>query len=419
MSKIYLLIIPYLIYQIYSDQYYKKNKIRTTTLELIKLMFKSIIDFVLKSLSKIFFLNENSLAKQPIFWIGTLSPLILATWLEYHIIMLDKSLLSITRASDLVKESGLPIYISAVTPMLGVFISNIHRTIQTKAQINKTEIQIEEAAKKNIIDGFYSHVRYITEEFSNIKNDIHIYDIPLHFLSFHIPYAKDTSFYDAFSENKLQDIKIDLTIKHPKSLYHYIYKKSSIISGFSIEVNSVFIEDVREILDNLFYISSELKECIITDNAGYPISITRLKSKDFIAERLSQLLNVNKMNSLLSFNEFNIKCVEPMTIYHIINSLFSLSTIDLGDSDIQLKIEKHIKLQKRYLSKFLEYYGVCILNYTNFIVKILEVIENNDNDIFDKSNTTIQNAKRMISVSEILNYELDTRSHFDKYLKST
>ncbi|MBO1916557.1 hypothetical protein J4727_17645 [Providencia rettgeri] len=76
---------------------------------------------------------------------------------------------------------------------LGVLISSIHKTIQTKKQIQVTEI-------KNISDSFYSHKKYIIEEFNTIKVAHEI-------------------------------IENDIIIKLPNKLYKKLYHKSTVANG--------------------------------------------------------------------------------------------------------------------------------------------------------------------------------------------
>ncbi|WP_311750886.1 hypothetical protein [Proteus columbae] len=415
MSTFYSLLTTYLIIQICLDKYFLKHSGAFNIIKFIKFTLIMFLKEISNFLLRIFLLNDNNLAKQPIFWIGTITPLIIAIWVEYNILSLNKQLLSIKMASELIKESVLPIYISALTPTLGVFISNIHRTIQTKTQINKIESQIIENIKKNTSDGFYSHIKYITEEFSKIKIKIKIHEIPIHFLSFYIPYHKDYLSYNSFQEKACNNININLTIKSPKSLYHHIYEHSNMYQGVNYkEINIEFIEKINFIIDNMLYMSSEFRTSLIIDNAGNAFDIQYIKKNQQRINHISQSLNVDKMNSLFYFDVFDIKNIEPNIISNIINTLINLETKKIFRPEEKAEIKA---LQQKYLSKALEYYGKIILNYIDFIMRIMEVIERDDDSILEKSNKIRENARRMIDASNSLSYVLNIQNYISEYFK--
>lgn len=203
-----------------------------------KLFMNKFISKLKCHLIFLFGLNECSLSKQPLFWLGITLPIITASYLEYEILSESKTSLTIANLDEIFKLSSIPIYISAITPTLGIFISNIHRTIQTKKQIdtsnNQVKIalnQLQIAQTKNTQDGFYAHYKHITESFKNI-----------------VLIAKEDSIYSSLRTQKL-------FILRPHSLYKKIFSQSSISNGCIITISNEFEEKIIEKLNN---ISSEI-----------------------------------------------------------------------------------------------------------------------------------------------------------------
>lgn len=134
-----------------------------------KFKIDSFFSYQIPALKRLVSLNEENLAKQPIFWIGIILPLVIAGWVEYQIILLNPDLLSFKKLDEFFKSSSSALYISALIPTLGVIIANIHRTIQTKNQIEKTEEQMNITKLKNNFDSFNSHMKIICDELKEFK----------------------------------------------------------------------------------------------------------------------------------------------------------------------------------------------------------------------------------------------------------
>ncbi|MCL0002449.1 hypothetical protein MKT61_004755 [Providencia rettgeri] len=202
----------------------------------------------LKKFSKVgalFSLNDSGLSKQPIFWIGVITPLILSSYMEYLILTVTDVPLTIQNVSCLFELSKVPLYITALTPTFGIFIANIHRSIQTKKQIDTslTQINISNnqyataldqfriAEKKNLSDGFYAHYKYISDELKNI-----------------VLREKKDSAYKSLSEKKI-------VVTRPHALYKRIFPNSNMKLGFNNTVSDVFIRNltkrVKGAVDNL------------------------------------------------------------------------------------------------------------------------------------------------------------------------
>lgn len=168
MNILYIIILLIIAYGMLSNWFFfeYKKSVTLTNLNQIKLDKFILYQFcyISKGLKKCFILNEGNLAKQPIFWIGICFPLVVAFWLEYNIIMINKITLSIDDIDYLFNKSSVSIYLFALSPTLGIIISNIHRTIQTEKQLISLEM-------KNNMDIFYAHNKYIIDEFKSLDSD--------------------------------------------------------------------------------------------------------------------------------------------------------------------------------------------------------------------------------------------------------
>lgn len=162
-------------------------------------------------------LNDESLDKQPLFWFAVLSPI--ALFLIFGVVIWKDYIPDLSKAglNKFAEISKFPLAILALSPIFGVIVSNIHRTIQTKKQIQVTEV-------KNISDGFYAHNKFILEEFKSIteKNDGN---------------------------------NIELSIISPNILYKKIYDKSTLSNGANNNVSTEFLAELER---NIISLNNEL-----------------------------------------------------------------------------------------------------------------------------------------------------------------
>lgn len=196
-----------------NDWFYQKTGQRLTYRNMFSFDLPLFIIEQGKSLFHLFRLNEDSLSRQPVFWMGTIIPVFIAAGFEYEILVQNNVVLTIGNIDEIFDHSKVPLYISAIAPTLGVFISNIHRTIQTKKQIETTE-------RKNVADSYYAHHKHITDGFNNL----------------------------ALAEQANAKVKVlqenPFTILRPGSLYKKIFPLSNVRDGFSDEVSDAFINSV-------------------------------------------------------------------------------------------------------------------------------------------------------------------------------
>ncbi|WP_272687745.1 hypothetical protein [Providencia sp. PROV079] len=166
-------------------------------------------------------LNDESLDKQPLFWFAVLSPIIL--FLIFGVIIWKDYIPDLSKAGldKFAEISKFPLAVLALSPIFGVIVSNIHRTIQTEKQINTSIKQVEMATNqyniaqtKNFSDSYYSHYKYIIDELNNIA-------------------VKDDRF------------KLELFISSKSDLYRKSFTKSSLITGGDYTVSPDFIQVLK------------------------------------------------------------------------------------------------------------------------------------------------------------------------------
>lgn len=110
---------------------------------------------------KAFEMNAKRLTHQLLFWAAITIPVIffftfgLIAWLGYHVQLDGEGF------STFIEISKLPIALLSLSIPFSIIVNNIHRTIQTEAQI-------VEAQKKNMLDRFYAHRKNTIETFQNL-----------------------------------------------------------------------------------------------------------------------------------------------------------------------------------------------------------------------------------------------------------
>ncbi|HEM8137763.1 TPA: hypothetical protein U2M34_000619 [Providencia rettgeri] len=219
-------------------------------------------------------LNDESLDKQPLFWFAVLSPIVL--FLIFGVIIWKDYIPDLSKAGldKFAEISKFPLAVLALSPIFGVIVSNIHKTIQTKKEIQVTEV-------KNISDSFYSHNKYIIEELKSI------------------------------SGNK-EGFELELNIRFPNLLYKDVYKDSCVVSGASYKIDEKFTQDLNNKLSSLSKSIEELTDYLIqrkkTNDEFKIFFITcYLKTISNSYDALASQLHVNSRQHYLA-NEWNEIC---------------------------------------------------------------------------------------------------------------
>ncbi|MCD5885046.1 MULTISPECIES: hypothetical protein [Klebsiella] len=174
-------------------------------------------------------LNAQNLLKQPLFIASIIVPL--QMFILYGLWAWDGHSIDFTSKgfNNFLDISKLPLLILASSVPLAAIINNIHRTIQTESQIEKTQNQINLVIEKNKTDSYYSHLKSYSDIFQTLPK-------------FKLSRLKKNE--DAFEE-------IELSVVHPYTLYKNIFKSSSINNGYSTIVNDEFITSSQNLYNNI------------------------------------------------------------------------------------------------------------------------------------------------------------------------
>ncbi|MEX9967113.1 hypothetical protein [Providencia stuartii] len=214
-------------------------------------------------------ITSDSLDNQNLFWISIFTPIIyfflfgLLAWIGTDI---DFNYQGFNKFLEI---SKLPLGILAFSPIFAVIVSNIHRSIQTDKQIDVTE-------NKNLVDSYYSHVKFITENLEKVR-------------------FKAVFFKMKFNEREEKEfhpiIAIDSNINRSMSLYSNIFNDSNHIDGANLKINEQFIMVLKQHLDKLL---SDLNELETFFNG-----IHRLEKQHSVIDRTKKLMH--SINNTLAF----------------------------------------------------------------------------------------------------------------------
>lgn len=169
-------------------------------------------------------LNDESLDKQPLFWFAVLSPIVL--FLIFGVIIWKDYIPDLSKAGldKFAEISKFPLAVLALSPIFGVIVSNVHRTIQTEKQIEKTEEQINITKLKNNFDSFNSHMKIICDELKEFKVTL---------------------------------LSCEYVIKSKMKLYRDIFDKSSDSHGVNNTISDSFISELDKLHGNLYQQAGE------------------------------------------------------------------------------------------------------------------------------------------------------------------
>ncbi|HHN8431879.1 TPA: hypothetical protein ACRRXA_001908 [Morganella morganii] len=152
---------------------------------------------------KYFEMNEKPLTSQTLFWLAIIIPFASFCYFGYFSWYGKPFLFNAEGFERFIKISALPLGLLSLSIPFSAIVNNIHRTIQTNAQINSVNI-------KNNSDIYYSH-RKNTMDYFNALGKI---DVEFH-----------TSFKDNYVKNRM-DIKLSMRIDDSFKLYHTLFPYS-------------------------------------------------------------------------------------------------------------------------------------------------------------------------------------------------
>ncbi|AWS50639.1 hypothetical protein [Providencia rettgeri] len=373
MAFIYTLMILFVLYCIVSDWFMHEYGEKLSFKNFNKFKIISFFSYQVKTLKplkklvRLVNLNEANLAKQPIFWIGIIVPLLVAGWVEYHIILLNPDLLSFEKLDDFFKASSSAIYISALTPTLGILISNIHKSIQVSVELKSSD-------NNNKVNLFFKHRDWFVDEINKInkKNKVIKIRNPLMLYKRLYPYSNyRDGFIPKISKSLISSLthelmEADLRLGEFNVSVNYLYFEMSSFEFDSINKCSYDIENSINYLD--FYL---INKHLLNEMESF-FSIVQNDSdfdpythgKDVIYEKYN-LIN-DKIGSYLSFFS---ECIL------VIDGLVKIIEFDELNRDISNEV-------KKYLNSFKG--NVTILNEYIIEYRKIDPIEYYGNDFKDK-----------------------------------
>lgn len=190
---------------------------------------------------KCFYMDARPLTKQYLFKQSIRIPLVSSLYFGIFSWLGHSPQFDSDGFNNFITISKLPIALLSLSIPFVAVVANIHRTVQTN-------LQIEEAKQKNLSDSHYSHLKFVTDYFTNL---------PQRLVSRKRNYGTKEIVYK---------------INYPIHLYRYIFEDSTPESGRPKNSNKNFIKKVNEhwieVLRNLEKINSsnsgsELNEILI------------------------------------------------------------------------------------------------------------------------------------------------------------
>lgn len=333
MDTFYSLLIFFVLHCIISDWFIHEYGEKTSGDNFYKFKISSFFSYqiqTLKPIKRLVSLNEDNLAKQPVFWIGIISPFIVASWVEYRIILLHPDLLSFENIKELFDKSAPALYTSALTPTLGILISNIHRSIQTKKQIERSEEQINITKSKNNFDSFNSHVKIICDELNGFKVTL---------------------------------LSCEYVIKNKMKLYRDIFDKSSGVHGVNNTISENFISNLDKLHSNLYQKSGEYLSSLYFNN-DYRVLIYK-ENKELIDEYIynihDEIIYLFEHFSLFQENykflDFTIDNSEGYNQLNIMNNIWKvLNEINIFIERFLYSIGYDFSLENEFTKNFYSTY---------------------------------------------------------------
>lgn len=223
--------------------------------------------------------------------------------------------------------SKLPLIILASSVPLAAIVSNIHRTIQTEAQINSSET-------KNSIDRHFAHEKNFVEKIKEMTTFTmqNFVDAP-------------TKYHTHSDEEKIKLLTShDVKITNPYLLYSNIYTKSN------VSLNSDYTPD-KEFKDNL------LDMLDIIENS---LSLEDFPSHDDASGYMSRLNTVSFNTAKL----LDILCVDCISITLVDMTLkeYKIKTFTHNEGILGETLEAAFYLTKKILKIA---YGIQLKDYVN------------------------------------------------------
>ncbi|MEY0957471.1 hypothetical protein AB7188_01020 [Providencia rettgeri] len=342
-------------------------------------------------------LNVESLDKQPLFWFAVLSPIVLflifgvVIWKDY---IPDLSKAGLDKFAEITK---FPLAVLALSPIFGVIVSHIHRTIQTEEQIKKTEKQITIAKdqftiarKKNNLDLFYSHYKYVTEKINEIK------------IEKTIIYKEINDFFEElvgfkYVKNSINNLKIIFKIDNKINLYSEIFYKDKNNEDFDIKLEHIFVKRLDSEVKKMSVLLNDFNLKVKYINSGSPLIILYSNDDNFSIYNYLESI-VLKLEDLFYLLNVDVN-YDFQKLKKFIYTNKAFISLDLDETKYKCK---------EYYSKDYEYYAESSILLMRIHLELSEIIE--------ITNYLIEGIYKIITTDSVYDPSLD--SELDSILSS-
>ncbi|MEQ4671844.1 hypothetical protein AB7W30_16580 [Providencia manganoxydans] len=244
--------------------------------------------------AKPFGMDSKPLTQQSLFWLAIIIPIFsflyfgIFSWYPFEIQLGGENY------KDFIVNNAFPLGLLSLSIPFTAIVNNIHRTIQTDAQINQTH-------SKNSIDLYLNHKKSAIEFFEkNLKYSLSIKIIP----------NTLSKVQNSYTGQKLEELKLTLTteiyIKNPYYLYNKIFITSenakSIIPSLS-NISEQYLDDVKNqwmIINKIFKENNSPSEYEETER--YKIFILSLNTE---SKKMMEILCINQSEIIYSSSKSN------------------------------------------------------------------------------------------------------------------
>ncbi|EJM2215550.1 hypothetical protein NN660_002586 [Escherichia fergusonii] len=196
--------------------------------------------------------------------------------------------------NNFIAISKLPIALLSLSIPFVAVVANIHRTVQTNRQI-------EETKQKNLSDSHYSHLKFVTDYFTNLPSKI----------------VKRDRYYNTK--------EVCYKINYPIHLYRYIFKHSSPENGRPKNTDKEYIQEVN---NHWIGILKKLEK-INSPNRGSQLHEVLIRQMQYLHSIEKHLSKLNRMLCLTPI-ELNEHATLHSKGYEITTNF--MSSTELGDT---------------------------------------------------------------------------------------
>ncbi|MEQ9902328.1 hypothetical protein [Pectobacterium aroidearum] len=280
-----------------------------------------------------YILDKKNLFQQKLFWISIGVPLLSFFYFGAFAWYGKSPVLSAHGYARFYEISKFPLLLLASAVPLASIVNNIHRTIQTEAQI-------EAAETKNAIDRYLAHEKNFVEK----AKELLTYDIrsavnhkgELKNITFHGDNIKPED-----AETNVLKTR-NLKVSNPYLLYSKIYKESTIHPTSSYEPNIYFLKKIETLLKS------------IDDNLIINTDIKQLSTNEYI-----ERLNAISYNTVLLLDTLNVECTSNL-LTTIKKGNISIITFTINENIFIDILEAAYYISKKLVSLI---YGTELENY--------------------------------------------------------